>query len=138
MELTELLESREIQGLWGKNRTRETCHHDLEFPTTQLQDQVANYGSFKPKVSESLGRLAKANGLAKEKEKNALKRTTEKKQVRPQKYNIICGCAAQPGGGSFEKKKTYRAYRNEVLVFDVTHLFEEPLLAFDWLPDQPN
>ena len=49
--------------------------------------------------------------------------------------NIISGTA---GGRKFQKRKHIEPIEMERLWFDVTHLFEELLLAFDWLPDQPN
>ena len=51
------------------------------------------------------------------------------------KTNIISGTA---GGRKFQKTKHIEPIEMERLWFDVTHLFEELLLAFDWLPDQPN
>ena len=50
-------------------------------------------------------------------------------------HNIISGTA---GGRKFQKRKHIEPIEMERLWFDVTHLFEELLLAFDWLPDQPN
>ena len=49
--------------------------------------------------------------------------------------NIISGTA---GGRKFQKRKHIEPIEMERLWFDVTHLFEELLLAFAWLPDQPN
>ena len=44
---------------------------------------------------------------------------------------------AQPGA-EVSKEKNIEPLKMKRLWFDVTHLFEEILNAFDWLPNQPN
>ena len=50
-------------------------------------------------------------------------------------HNIISGTA---GGRKFQKEKHIEPIEMKRLWFDVTHLFEELLLASDWLPNQLN
>ena len=59
--------------------------------------------------------------------------TTE--HIPVEEANIISGTA---GGRKFQKKKHIEPIEMKRLWFDVTHLFEELLLSFDWLPDRPN
>ena len=41
-------------------------------------------------------------------------------------------------GAEVSKEKNIEPIEKKRLWFDVTHLFEELLNAFDWLPNQPN